>query len=57
MDPKEDVGKPRTEPQPQRQPPPKRDASGRTIAPPIEREHETQEGALEEDEKREHEPR
>ncbi len=27
----------------------------RTVAPPIEREHETQKGALEEDEKREHE--
>ena len=55
MDPKRDVGKSGTEPEPQ--PPPKRDASGRPIAPPIEREHETLEGALEEDEKREHEPR
>jgi hypothetical protein len=54
MDPEKDVGKSGTEPQPQ--PPPKRDASGRTVAPPIEREHETLEGALEEDEKREHEP-
>jgi hypothetical protein len=56
MDPEKDVGKSGTEPQPQPEPPPKRDASGRTVAPPIEREHETLEGALEEDEKREHEP-
>lgn len=40
----------RTDPKPEH--PKSRERVG---APPIEREHETQEGALEEDEKREHE--
>lgn len=34
-----------------------RDQSGRKVAPPIEREHETQQGALEQDEKRKGERR
>jgi hypothetical protein len=33
-----------------------RDAPERTVAPPIEREHETQKGVFEEEEKREREP-
>jgi hypothetical protein len=41
--------KPRTEPRPEH---PK--SQEHAVAPPIEREHETLEGALEEDEKREH---
>lgn len=40
-------GETRSEPQPEQ-----RDSPERTVAPPIEREHETQEGVHEEDEKR-----
>jgi hypothetical protein len=40
-------GETRTEPQPKQ-----RDSRERTVAPPIEREHETQEGVHEENEKR-----
>jgi hypothetical protein len=35
--------------------PDERESPERTVAPPIEREHETYQGILEEDEKREHE--
>lgn len=40
----------KNEPKPER-----RDPRERTVAPPIEREHETQQGVYEEDEKRERE--
>ena len=42
----DDAGKTRTDPRPD-----ERDPQKPTLAPPIEREHETQEGAIEEDEK------
>jgi hypothetical protein len=47
MNPKDRDEKTRTEPQPEH-----RETPERTVAPPIEREHETQQGALEEDQKR-----
>lgn len=37
-----------------REPRPEREQPQRTVAPPIEREHETYSGILEEDERREH---
>jgi hypothetical protein len=49
---RQDRDKKRPDPQSR---PEHRDSRERTVAPPIEREHETQKGALEEDEKREHE--
>jgi hypothetical protein len=52
MEPKDRAGKTRTEPQPE-----EREPRERKVAPPIAREHETQEGAIEEDEKRPHERR
>jgi hypothetical protein len=48
MNPKDRPGESRTERDPDRGEP-----RERTVAPPIEREHETQEGALEEEEDRE----
>ncbi len=41
------VGEPKNEPRPE-----EREPRERTVAPPIEREHETQEGVIEEDEER-----
>jgi hypothetical protein len=49
MDRKDRAGETKTEPRPG-----ERNPRERKAAPPIEREHETQEGAIEEDEKREH---
>lgn len=49
MNRKERSGQTRTEPQE------RRDSPERTVAPPIEREHETYEGVFEEDERRERE--
>jgi hypothetical protein len=49
---RQDRDKKRPDPQAR---PEHRDSPEHTVAPPIEREHETQEGALDEDEKREHE--
>jgi hypothetical protein len=45
----------RGEPKPERRSD-EREPRERTVAPPIEREHETQEGALEADERRERKP-
>ena len=56
MDPREkDLTKTRERESRSGQRPDERNPSDRTAAPPIEREHETQEGILEEDERREHE--
>lgn len=43
-----DRGEPKTEPRPE-----EREPRERTVAPPIEREHETQQGVIEEEQQRE----
>ncbi len=52
MDRPDRVEKTKTDSQPEQ-----RDSPERKVAPPIEREHETQEGVIEEDEHRKHERR